>query len=79
MFDHMSTKNLSEAEMQANRRKKRKLNEISNVEATTKETTVATGEGFKQPTPVNAGKKVVEIKECPFNPFNDDSCDMCGA
>ena len=71
----MNTKNLSEAEMQNNKRKKRKLNEISNIEVVQKEIP----EAFKQPTPVNAGKKIVEIKECPFNPMGDDSCDMCGA
>jgi len=34
---------------------------------------------FKEPQLPVQKKSAQEIKECPFNPFGDDSCDMCGA
>ena len=72
MFDHMNTKNLTASEMEMMKKKKRKINEVS---------TTVTSENkeaeFKLPAPVK--KTAQEIKECPFNPFGDDSCDMCGS
>ena len=78
MFDHMNTtKNLSKAEMEQQKRmKKRKLNEISKTE----QTEVMIGAKVESKTgPTNLTKKQTDIKECPFNPFGDESCDMCGS
>lgn len=80
LFDHMNQNNLSKAEMDKNRIKKRKINDISkNSEATENDS-----KEFKQPgnllsKQTTAPKTAQEIKECPFNPFGDESCDMCGA
>lgn len=78
MFDHLNSKNLSEAEMKEQRRvKKRKIVEISNSNQVEVEPKTNTVVKFKEPEPVK--KTAQEIKECPFNPFGDDSCDMCGS
>ncbi len=78
MFDHMNMNNKSQAELDQMRRKKRKINEISQGDAsiTLKEGSKQSEGEFKEP---KAKKSIQEIKECPFNPFGDDSCDMCGA
>ena len=81
MFDHMNSKNLTQAEMDQSRKiKKRKINDISKssdqseVSVSKNNTSTVT---FKEPQPIK--KTAQEIKECPFNPFGDDSCDMCGS
>ena len=83
MFEHLTSKNYSEAEMkeaEINRRRKRKLNEISNTEGATKAEPVKTVDTeFKEPETMSAQKKKTSIKECAFNPFGNDECDMCGA
>lgn len=65
--------------MDLNRRKKRKINEISKSDISSSSLNQSkqseTAE-FKEPVPK---KTAAQIKECPFNPFGDDSCDMCGA
>ena len=62
----MNTNNKSQAEIdQLKTRKKRKLNEISKSENLLVEEIV----------PVVK----TDIKECPFNPFGNDECDMCGS
>lgn len=51
LFDHMNTKNLTQAEMEKARRvKKRKLNSISNTDKSTENIDLKNGE-FKQPAP----------------------------
>lgn len=69
MFDHMNTKNLTQAELDLQKRKKRKITDQTKPDET-ENVGAAKEPEFKQP---------VNIKECPFNPFGDDSCDMCGA
>ena len=76
LFEHMNQRNMTQAEMDQLRKKKRKLNQITGNE-NINETIVIKQSEFKEPE-----KKVmpnVNIKECPFNPFGDDSCDMCGS
>ena len=77
LFNHMNQKNMTQAELDQARRKKRKLNQVSGNENIETINIKQTNE-FKEPE-----KKVVNpvsnIKECPFNPFGDDSCDMCGS
>ena len=83
MFDHMNSKNLTQAEMDQSRKvKKRKLNDISKVSeisdvSISKNSSSTPTVTFKEPQPIK--KTPQEIKECPFNPFGDDSCDMCGS
>ena len=61
--------------MEAQRKiKKRKINEISKND----QAEVVKIES-KMSSSVNLGKKATDIKECPFNPFGDESCDMCGS
>lgn len=77
MFAQFNQKNLSKSEMDQQRRKKRKINDISKTEPVTTNEQNQESE-FKEPSKVN--KKVAfDVKECPFNPFGDDSCDMCGS
>lgn len=74
MFDHMNTKNLSAQELEAQRkRKKRNFTEMSTT-AENDSGSANTVNEFKKPEPVQKS-----VKECPFNPFGDDSCDMCGS
>ena len=54
--------------------KKRKLNDISK----STESEVPQVE-VKMTTGTNLGKKTTDIKECPFNPFGEEECDMCGS
>ena len=65
----MNEKNYTQAEMDAmKKRKKRKISEISS---------------NNQHESANTSRVQVEpassVKECPFNPFGNDSCDMCGS
>ena len=80
LYEHMSSKNYTQAELDQMKRKKRKLNEISKSSSENAEVVLNKAdpakEQFKAPPPK---KTAQEIKECPFNPFGDDSCDMCGA
>ena len=83
MFSHMNKKNLTSDQMEVQKgNKKRKLNEISQGEphqdALTIDFLASTPTEEKQPVE-DKKKAVAEIKECPFNPFGDDSCDMCGS
>jgi len=59
--------------------KKRKINQISNTSGESADNSMVelSKSQFKEPAPVK--KTPQEIKECPFNPFGDDSCDMCGS
>ena len=75
----MNTNNQTQAEMDQQKRKKRKLNEISNTEATKAEPVKTVDTEFKEPESMSAQKKKTNIKECAFNPFGNDECDMCGA
>ena len=61
----MNTKNLTQAELDR-QKKKRKYNEISKG-------------GENEAPEVKEPEKKMIIKECPFNPFGEESCDMCGA
>ena len=49
------------------------MESLSKQEATTGE--------FKEPLPKKtaAAPTTVDVKECPFNPFGNDECDMCGS
>ncbi len=58
------------------RRKKRKLNQVSGIENNENETVNIKQPEFKEP---EQKIPVTNIKECPFNPFGDESCDMCGS
>lgn len=76
LFNYNS-RNMTQAELDQSRKvKKRKANDIANTTNTSTNEMVQVAE-FKQPAPVK--KTAQEIKECPFNPFGDDSCDMCGS
>ena len=78
MFEHMNSKNLTQVELEQLRKvKKRKLNQISNSSIDNSAVDTSKQVQFKEPVPVK--KTPQEIKECPFNPFGDDSCDMCGS
>ena len=76
LFEHMNVKNLTQVEMDQNKRKKRKINEISTNENEGGKIASKEEPEFKIPPPK---KTAQEIKECAFNPFGDDSCDMCGS
>jgi hypothetical protein len=79
LFSHMNKRNLTQAELDQMKRKKRKFNEASNT-ATKEEIIEIKNSGTKATDFKEPEKKApVNIKECPFNPFGDDSCDMCGA
>ena len=77
MFEHMNSKNLTQADMDKLRHKKRKVNDISNTAAAGATVNLGATTEFKEPQPIK--KTAAEIKECEFNPFGNDSCDMCGS
>jgi hypothetical protein len=64
IFENMNTNNKTQAEMDLNKRKKRRVNEIAPIK----------DEGtFKEP------EQKTTVKECPFNPFGEDDCEACGS
>ena len=76
--------------MDNNRVKKRKINEISGsnkmIEVPKVQPNFIMGNSTslskkvveaKETKP--EGKEVKDIKECPFNPFGNSDCDMCGS
>ena len=71
LFSSMNGRNLTKSEMDQSRRvKKRKINEIS---------TSSVNEDMELKPLKEEEENQTNVKECAFNPFGNDSCDMCGS